>query len=384
MTQPQTAAAPDILCAEQVAELHARFLARLDRDASEQAERLKLDPESAQALRDLLLAAHRQREKIDPDVLAELCQQGADAINAMAQYMHHVTPFDPAQQDKLDFAAARREEPPAVAAAFGAQKRLYMPLADTGASLTEQRVGEHLARHGYTVTDYKKGYATDAAGKQTFKIGKLLQQHVPFMYQRFVEDASRVNDRLLVVISRAPDDIARMSANRGWKSCMAPEKNEFDAFVPRDILHGTLVAYLVSDKDPGIHNPLARILLKPYQSERQVIYNTPERPRRPGMLRRLFGALAKRPQAAAPPAPADTGPKTIYVPEGKAYGLNCDALRATVERFAAAHLNAAAPDGGYHLSPLLYCDSNSSREVVKQGDALRVLKTYPDLNAALP
>jgi hypothetical protein len=139
---------------------------------------------------------------------------------------------------------------------------------------------------------YIKGFAyktDDQERKRPYKIGKLLNsfankdESARDILKAFNEDPLRRSTKqkkLKVVISRHPYDIAGMSTDRGWTSCMNlggngiiySSKNEGinKRFVKNDIDHGTIIAYLVSDDDRhengkiALRRPLARILLKPY------------------------------------------------------------------------------------------------------------------------
>jgi hypothetical protein len=68
---------------------------------------------------------------------------------------------------------------------------------------------------------------------------------------------------LSIVISRNPCDIAGMSTNRGWKSCMNLYTGMYNRYVKQDIIHGSLVVYLIDSDDKEIVRPLGRRLIKP-------------------------------------------------------------------------------------------------------------------------
>ena len=103
-----------------------------------------------------------------------------------------------------------------------------------------------LGQNKYTIKDYIAGYATDEAGKQTFKIGKLLTQFIEDQkipekaknyawyysspandleefYALYQKDPIRNSQgkNFSIIISRHPYDIAGMSTDRTWESCMA-------------------------------------------------------------------------------------------------------------------------------------------------------------------
>jgi hypothetical protein len=152
---------------------------------------------------------------------------------------------------------------------------------------------------------YKK---EDTVLKRPFKIGKVLSKFqddpkVSDVLKSFIHDpmrASTKNKKLKVVISRHPYDVAGMSTDRSWTSCMNmgtkgvnyPSQSDGinRRFVSNDISSGTIIAYLVSDDDRhqneklAIKRPIARLLLKPYIDTKDVnnhaysverVYGTP-------------------------------------------------------------------------------------------------------------
>lgn len=376
------------LSRDSVRTLHDTFLARITSDATAAAAQAG-KPYLKDDLAAYLLAAARKHVQVSKTKLLALAASDSDAIAAETHDITAGKYFDSAQQNKLDTAAAARVQHDVLDAAFGDQDRIYLKTQyPEGMSATESSIRVHLIQLGYTVTDYAGGYATDKAGKNTYRIGKLLQdnQRVKFLYTRYVDDTTRLKDTM-VVISRNPDDIARMSAGRHWGSCMSPHRAEFDAFVHEDIRQGTIVAYLVRDKDPEINDPRTRLLIKPYTDEvpnlRPVAPIPPLKPAQTihtqgpikGLFNTLFGRADPTPQQALP-APKPAQPSVAFIPEGTMHGCNSPELRHTVDLFVAEFLNKNTPDGAYYLSPKLYCDSNSSREYSKQGDLLRPIKGY--------
>ncbi len=95
-----------------------------------------------------------------------------------------------------------------------------------------------------------------------------------------------------VVISRDPYDIAGMSTDRKWKSCMELKneneiydkrsKNQnqggkFRFYIKNDLIEGSLIAYLIDKNDKDIEDPHARVLIKPYVNrEGDQLYLSPE------------------------------------------------------------------------------------------------------------
>ena len=95
-----------------------------------------------------------------------------------------------------------------------------------------------------------------------------------------------------VVISRDPYDIAGMSTDRRWTSCMElknENKNydersrnqnqggQFRYYVKNDLIEGSLIAYLIDKDDREIEEPYARVLIKPYINRQgDQIFLSPE------------------------------------------------------------------------------------------------------------
>lgn len=74
--------------------------------------------------------------------------------------------------------------------------------------------------------------------------------------------------KLNIVISRNPCDIAGMSTNKSWRSCMNLYSGSYNSYVRADIKEGTLIAYLIDVNDKDIDYPLGRVLIKPFENEK--------------------------------------------------------------------------------------------------------------------
>jgi hypothetical protein len=153
---------------------------------------------------------------------------------------------------------------------FGGKYRIYIPLESAGPATKQVKVNpqvnQEVEKSGYKIDDYLKGIAskTENGRVRQIKIGKLLS---PSTAQIFANDpgrqATKKNNKL-VVISRHPYDIAGMSTDRGWTSCMNLDDGNNRKFVPLDIKAGTIIAYLINANDKNIENPQARMLIKPF------------------------------------------------------------------------------------------------------------------------
>lgn len=147
--------------------------------------------------------------------------------------------------------------------------RVYLPLGkvETFVSPIQQDIQNELSNFGFEVTDYLKGLAKNKNNGQNIKIGKVLTKlGKTDLLSKYTSDPTReaVNDEYIVVISRHPYDIAGMSTNRGWTSCMNLHDGENRHYVPIDIKEGTVVAYVTSKSDPDLKNPTGRVSIKPF------------------------------------------------------------------------------------------------------------------------
>lgn len=317
----ETDTGPKRLTPSEFSALQAAFNARLRKKLDKNLP-ADLPAQEQDALERLLRDSVAARAELDDASLRDIAHAGPEMARRIKSRRKGIEdgldPFSLAQKFRIAAGAKFRSADKNVDSVFGGDQRIYLPLGAhycaTSDLVTTVRgdVSWHLAGLGYRITDYVNGYATDKEGKQKFRIGKILNGN-PGLQKRFIADASRVSHKMLAVVSRDITDIARMSANRGWHSCMSPG-HDMHRYVARDIARGTLVAYLVTEGDTGVNDPLARILLKPYRHN--------------GV--------------------------TVYRPE-KTYGLGNDAFRNAVEAFT-RQLNRNAPPGVYKMDKWLYTD----------------------------
>lgn len=123
-----------------------------------------------------------------------------------------------------------------------------------------------------------------------------------------------------IIFSKHPIDVAAQSTNRGWTSCMNLYSGSNMRYVSHDVIEGTMVAYLVSEDDLNINNPIARKSIKPYVN-------------------------------------VEDETNVLYEPEIKTYGTAPQGFSARIEEL----MNQAQPDkrGTFQLVDTLYCDSRS-------------------------
>lgn len=356
------------MAADAVAALHARYMARVTAVA-DAAVTAAAAPQLKGATVDFLLQLARLRvTDYGPEKLTALVARAARLSNAARVFANEraaVTREVETRERKLSEAygaadvsqemlqeceAASRDDKidSRIALAFGETDRIYLSIG-TGEKKGREKVQAALAvmpplrpgqAPGYSISDWSAGYATDATGKQTLRIGKLLREYAPDLLPAF---ENRTTDNLLVVISRKPEDVLRASTNRAWHSCAGAGGWGAYRKIPDSIRAGRLIAYLISARDPDIHDPLARMMIEPY--ERRT-----NRDSRADKIGRGVVNAFRRVAGRAPVMPA----ARVWHP-GKNYGIRNADFAAVVARFVTTQLNPGA-DGYYRLDPAVYND----------------------------
>ena len=160
------------------------------------------------------------------------------------------------------------------------QDRMEIPLeTEETPAVPHPGVQKHLEDNGYSINDYKGGFATDKYGRSV-SIGKILNKtKAPAdITNAFMNDPQRAASSVAqpkIIISRHPHDVAGMSTDRGWRSCMEMGGPNGGGginqhYLRHDIANGTHVAYLVRPEDNDIKKPMARIALKPFHSDDEI------------------------------------------------------------------------------------------------------------------
>ena len=191
------------------------------------------------------------------------------------------------------------------------QDRMEIPLKmDEAPVVPHPDVQKHLEDNGYTIHDYKGGYAKDKYGR-SMSIGKILNktkapQDVASAFLNDPQRAASSVGQPKIIISRHPHDVAGMSTDRGWRSCMTMDEGCNEHYLEHDIKNGTHVAYLVRPEDNDIKKPMARISLKPFHSEEEDDWTS-----------RLGSSQDNWMKPASQPAV----PHTILRPETSVYGI---------------------------------------------------------------
>lgn len=215
---------------------------------------------------------------------------------------------------------------------FNGKTRLFFPVGEQDqASEYKKDIEQFLQAQGYTINDYEKGLLNKEGDNRVFKIGKVLNKLNPALLKLYQEDPSRQPNykakqaEYYVVISRNSYDIASMSTDRPWNSCMNIRTGINKRYVTCDVSEGTLVSYLVSgneiqnERDKGKRhlNAIGRLSIKPF-------INT------------------------------ETN-QTVLIPERNVYGRGANVLKNVVNSWLSS-VNTIE-EGEYRLIQNLYADS---------------------------
>ena len=185
--------------------------------------------------------------------------------------------------------------------------------------LPPKHIVKALGEAGHSEVNYSKGVVKDKYGRE-IKIGKALAKagkHKELKdYENDPQRSAKSEHK--VIISRHPHDVAGMSTNQGWTSCMNIKNGIYKSKLKDDVKHGTHVAYLVHKDATNTDKPVARIALKPYVNQQD---------------------------------------KKILRPENKTYGTSNSNFHKTVDAWSKKHF--PAKDGVYKKHEDVYNDDGS-------------------------
>ena len=163
--------------------------------------------------------------------------------------------------------------------------RIYIPFEGsktqvTNSSPVQKEIETTLSGTDFKLKDYVKGVVLDKLGRDQ-KIGKVLTKlGKPELVNKFNADKTREGAKkseLMLVFSKHPYDIAGMSTDRGWSSCMELYTGAYKRYVKWDIKEGSFIIYLAKSDDLNLKSPRARCVAKPYiniESKQDVVYST--------------------------------------------------------------------------------------------------------------
>ncbi len=217
---------------------------------------MNTDSEKFMALERYTIKAVHNNVRLKKKDIKQLSEKSVDEINIETSNIKVLVPLSLAKE--FTKYGSREDYKKRHSEIFSeGSDRAYYSFTSLEPSSTEEKVAKILIEKGYSLKDYKCGYATD--GKRDYKIGGLIKDNEELL-RLFNEDITR-NDCLLVV-SRHPYDIARMSTGRSWKSCMDHDGGINHHRIESQIDAGDIVAYITNSYDTNINKPLSRCMLR--------------------------------------------------------------------------------------------------------------------------
>ncbi|GAB5388714.1 MAG: hypothetical protein Alpg2KO_16820 [Alphaproteobacteria bacterium] len=257
----------DALSRDAVQDMSIRFRNRLRKiidtalgDAAETAS-----PELNTALFVHALRQTHARQKVTVEDIERLKDKPAQDIHKLARRIPKAWPMQEATALTREAKGAHGEQ---YSGMFNTGEwRRYYPMPKPGPEHLGASAGlviKWLEEQGFTQIDYIAGTCVDDRN-QTRRIGRVLPNED---YKSiFANDPERQGGNLMLVISRHPYDLIRMSTGRGWQSCMS-RGGVYSDYLPKEVAAGSMVAYLAKPSDPELMDPLARVTIKPYENQR--------------------------------------------------------------------------------------------------------------------
>jgi len=134
-----------------------------------------------------------------------------------------------------------------------------------------------LDQEGYYCPDYRKGYVykkDDKLKNKPVKLIKVLDKSLKdnpdkFLFNQLKKEfderlgtSRKETVKCMLCITYDPYDIAGMSTDRSWTSCMNLSTGMFKDTPLKQVQYGGMCAYLIKEDDKEINHPIARIAIK--------------------------------------------------------------------------------------------------------------------------
>jgi len=219
------------------------------------------------------------------DILSEILLKEALPISLAKQYTS--IERNPAMKIALDSIFSNLTKLPNAKTSKRGD-RVYFPFSSDGGLQTTQSpiqkdIEQSLQGTEYSLKDYSLGVAIDKHGREV-KLGKVLTKlGKPELVNKFNGDKQRESAKktdFIMVFSKHPYDIAGMSTDRGWTSCMDVYDGVSSQYVSADVEEGSFICYLAKPEDVNLNKPTARVLVKPFVSikdESEVLYSAEDK-----------------------------------------------------------------------------------------------------------
>ena len=189
---------------------------------------------------------------------------------------------------------------------FDGKARVYLPIDEVEVADEidpPDGLDDVLEKYGFEIHDLDKGLARSLDpknAKNTYGIGKILARYTKDAqksgdtsamekaknlvddFAKFLADKKNqekiepviTDEKHLVVISRDPLDILKMSTDKGWWSCtkLDPDNPYNSHHNPAFVLRAGLIAFKIEKDDVDIKDPESRVLLLPYKKKNGGVF----------------------------------------------------------------------------------------------------------------
>jgi hypothetical protein len=163
------------------------------------------------------------------------------------------------------------------------EERTYFPVATSALPVLTppKEVLEILDNADYYCPDYRQKYVYKKSDKLKSKPVKLLtviEKELKADPEKFSQIKKNFDERLktsrkenikcLICITHNPYDVAGMSTDRNWTSCMNLDTGAYKETPLYQVTYGGMCAYLIKETDKEIEEPIARIAIKRLEGTR--------------------------------------------------------------------------------------------------------------------
>ena len=157
------------------------------------------------------------------------------------------------------------------------EQRTYFDLSESSLPLLQipLNIVDILDEEGYYCPDYRQAYVfkkDDKLKSKPVKLLKILSKNLKDDQEKFNELKKQFDERLKtsrkenvkckICITHHPYDVAAMSTDRNWTSCMELNKGLYKDTPLKQVQYGGMCAYLINENDLKVSEPFARIAIK--------------------------------------------------------------------------------------------------------------------------
>jgi hypothetical protein len=183
------------------------------------------------------------------------------------------------QKEMVDMYTARRKKTLSFGPMFK-DERTYFDVSKTTLDVlkTPKEILDIVDDAGYYINDYREGYAYKKGDKlknKPVKILKILSKELnnktagqnefnrlKKLFDERLSTSRKTAIDCLICITHNPYDVAGMSTDRNWTSCMELEAGAYYETALKQVQYGGMCAYLIKADDKNIEEPIARIAIK--------------------------------------------------------------------------------------------------------------------------